>query len=65
MNLLVNSLKAKIADLAKTEKGLENARVSYKVNAHGEMVIALIIPPRYPGEWDPPERSPRGYRPTR
>jgi hypothetical protein len=50
MNLLMNQVRHEIADLAKA-KGLANARVREKVNAKGELVIALIIPPSRPGEW--------------
>jgi hypothetical protein len=50
MNLLVNQLKHALADLAKA-KGLPNARVLDKVNARGELVIAIIVPPSRPGEW--------------
>jgi hypothetical protein len=50
MNLLINALKIAIDDLAKA-KGLKNARVDYKVNRRGELVVALIIPPSRPGEW--------------
>ena len=50
MNLFVNQLKGELADLAKA-KGLETARVLDKVNARGELVVAIIIPPSRPGEW--------------
>jgi hypothetical protein len=50
MNLLVNALKNSLADLAKA-KGLEHARVLEKVNARGELVVAIIVPPSRPGEW--------------
>ena len=43
MNLLVNSLKLAIADVARA-KHLQNYRVLDKVNARGEIVIALILP---------------------
>ena len=36
MNLLINALQHDLADLAKA-KGLEKARVQYKVNARGEV----------------------------
>jgi hypothetical protein len=49
MNLLVNQLKSALADLAKA-KELANARVDHKVNARGELVIAIIVPPSRPGE---------------
>lgn len=45
MNLLVQQLKASIAELARN-KGLSGARVLEKVNRYGEVVIALILPPR-------------------
>jgi hypothetical protein len=32
-------------------KGLKNARVLDKVNQRGEVVIAIVILPRQPGEW--------------
>jgi hypothetical protein len=50
MNLLLNGLKNEFYALAKA-RGLEKARVDYKVNAKGELVMALIIPPSRPGEW--------------
>ena len=50
MNLLINALKNALSDLAKA-KGLEKARVLDKVNARGELVVAIIIPPSRPGEW--------------
>ena len=43
MNLLVTSLKAQIEDLARA-KGVARPRVLDKVNARGEIVIALILP---------------------
>jgi hypothetical protein len=43
VSLLVQQLKAAIADLAKT-KGIAGARVLDKVNRYGEVVIALILP---------------------
>jgi hypothetical protein len=52
MNLLLNQVKAAIAELARA-KGLTNARVDHKVNDRGELVIALILPPTHPGEWTP------------
>ena len=42
-----------IAALAKA-KGFEHARVQVKVNARGELVIAVLIPPSAPEEWGPP-----------
>ena len=54
MNLLVQQLKAAIADLAK-KKGLEGARVLDKLNAHNEVVIALILPATEPQK--PPTRE--------
>jgi hypothetical protein len=52
MNLLVNALKLALSDVA-TAKGLDKARVDYKTNKRGELVMALIIPSRRPGEWTP------------
>jgi len=48
VNLLVQQLKASIAELAR-RKGLVGARVLEKVNRYGEVVIALILPPRENG----------------
>jgi hypothetical protein len=45
VNLLVQQLKAAIAELAR-RKGLHGARVLEKVNQYGEIVIALILPVR-------------------
>ena len=50
MNLLVNQLKLAMDDLVKA-KGLKGARVDHKVNAKGELVLAIIVPPSRPGEW--------------
>jgi hypothetical protein len=47
---MVRALMQEIEDLAKS-KGIVG-RVLSKVNVHGELVIALLIPPRHPGEWD-------------
>jgi hypothetical protein len=52
MNLLVHAIMAQIGAIA-VAKGFEGARVLSKVNRHGELVIALLIPPRTPGEWEP------------
>ena len=52
MNLLINSVMAQIGLLA-AAKGFDGARVLSKVNRRGELVIALLIPPRTPGEWEP------------
>lgn len=41
---------SEIAALAKA-KGFTDARVLDKVNARGELVIGVLIPPRHPGEW--------------
>ncbi|MGO9833317.1 MAG: hypothetical protein ACLP1X_03805 [Polyangiaceae bacterium] len=46
---MIRALMHSIGDLAK-EKGIDG-RVASKVNARGELVIALLIPPRTPGEW--------------
>jgi hypothetical protein len=39
------------------EKGLTHAKIDARRNAHGEMCVGLIIPPRHPGEWDEPKGS--------
>jgi hypothetical protein len=57
VNRLINSLKHALSDLAKA-KGLEKARVLEKLNARGELVVAIVIPPSRPGEW-PDARRPR------
>jgi hypothetical protein len=49
MSLFMNQVKNAIAELAE-RKSLTSARVDHKVNAKGELVIALIIPPSKPGE---------------
>jgi hypothetical protein len=48
LNLGLRALMARIHDMAK-DAGYTAARVASKVNAHGELVIALLIPPRTPG----------------
>lgn len=50
MTLMVRALMQSIADLA-SSKGIVG-RVLCKTNRYGELVIALLIPPRHPGEWD-------------
>jgi hypothetical protein len=50
MNLLVRALMNQVGEVAK-EKGFTDARVLYKVNKHGELVVAILIPPRTVGEW--------------
>lgn len=50
MNLLINALKNALHQLA-IAKGVTGGRVLHKVNARGELVVALIIPPSRPGEW--------------
>jgi hypothetical protein len=52
MTLLVRAIMAQIGAIA-VAKGFEGARVLSKVNRRGELVIALLIPPRTPGEWEP------------
>ena len=57
MNLAIRALMNQIEDLAHA-RGFDRARVLYKVNRHGELVIGLLIPPRTLGEWgEPPARS--------
>jgi hypothetical protein len=56
LTLGVQALMSAIGELAKA-RGIEGS-VRPKVNAYGELVIALIIPPRHPGEWtDAPAQS--------
>ncbi|HEY2515748.1 MAG TPA: hypothetical protein VGI39_32990 [Polyangiaceae bacterium] len=50
MNLLLNQVRKELAELAQ-RKGLKGARVEYKVNKSGALVIALILPETFPGEW--------------
>lgn len=45
----VQSLMAEIQALVETK--FAHARVKPKVNARGELVIGVIIPPREPNEW--------------
>lgn len=55
MNLTVGlrTLMKQIDDLTKGQ-GFLKARVDAKVNRRGELVIAVLIPPRTPDEWGPP-----------
>jgi hypothetical protein len=53
MNLAVRALMQQIEDAAKSQ-GFHEARVQFKTNASGELVVACIIPPRTPHEWGPP-----------
>lgn len=50
----------KILDVARAE--YPNCRCDYKTNAKGELVIAAIIPPSYPGEWSDVNEAPRRGR---
>jgi hypothetical protein len=61
MNLLVQTMMAQIGDLAK-DKGFDQARVQSKVNRWGELVIALLVPPRTPDEWSHTPVSDRELR---
>jgi hypothetical protein len=55
MNLTmgVRALVAQAHELAK-KLGFAGARVDVKVNARGELVVGILIPPRTPDEWGPP-----------
>jgi hypothetical protein len=55
MNLTigVRVLMGRIDDLAKNS-GFPASRAAAKVNTRGELVIAVLIPPRHPDEWGPP-----------
>jgi hypothetical protein len=48
----VQTLMIEIRALVQTK--FERARVQPKVNAKGDLVIGVIIPPREPGEWVSP-----------
>jgi hypothetical protein len=51
MNLLVNAIKGRLYDVIE-QSGLQGkARIDYKTNKKGELVMAIIIPPSRPGEW--------------
>jgi hypothetical protein len=56
MNLGLRAIMQRIEDMAR-EAGYTAARVASKVNTRGELVIALLIPPRTPGEWSSPSRE--------
>jgi hypothetical protein len=51
MNLLVNAIKSALYEIIE-RKELKGARVDYTTNSRGELVMAIIIPPSRPGEWD-------------
>jgi hypothetical protein len=55
MNLTVGvrALASQADELAK-KLGFLASRVDLKVNARGELVVAILIPPRTPDEWGPP-----------
>jgi hypothetical protein len=59
VTLLIQAIMQQLQELAK-RKGLDGARVASKVNDRGELVVALIISPRYPDEWRRPETEPDG-----
>ena len=58
LSLGVRALMNEIDRLAKTN-GFEQSRVDVKVNRRGELVIAVLIPPRMPDEWGAPLASDR------
>jgi hypothetical protein len=58
VNLGLRALMNRFEEAAR-ERGYPTARGAWKVNARGELVIALIIPPRTPGEWDDEPRATR------
>jgi hypothetical protein len=58
MNLMVRALMNQIEELARA-RGFEHARVLYKVNHHGELVIGVLIPPRTLDEWGGPPKMSR------
>ena len=49
----VRVLMGQIANSAQ-KMGFSSSRVDVRVNARGELVIAVLIPPRHPDEWGPP-----------
>jgi hypothetical protein len=49
-NLLVRAVMSAIEDTAK-QKG-PPCRVLSKVNAHGQLVIALVVDADFPGQWE-------------
>ena len=51
-------LMGQIADLA-NKMGFSAARMDAKVNARGELVIGVLVPPRHPDEWGPPSTHDR------
>jgi hypothetical protein len=58
MTLLVRALMNQIEELARAQ-GFERARVLSKVNRHGELVVALLLPPRTLDEWGEPPKLTR------
>jgi hypothetical protein len=55
LTLGVRVLMSELERLAK-EKGFEHSRVDAKVNVRGELVVAVLIPPRTANEWGPAPR---------
>ena len=51
MNLLVNAIKGRLYDVIEASGLQGKARIDYKTNKKGELVMAIIIPPSRPGEW--------------
>ena len=49
---------SQVGELARS-KGFEHARVLSKVNKYGELVVAILIPPRTVGEWGGPPAETR------
>jgi hypothetical protein len=51
MSAMVEAVISGIESLA-TSKGFSYFRAGLKVNAKGDLVVALILAPRRPGEWE-------------
>ena len=50
-DLLVNAIKGRLYGVIEQSGLKDKARVDYKTNKRGELVMAIIIPPSTPGEW--------------
>ena len=62
-NLGIAGFLQRLEDLL-AERDYPGARVDWKVNSAGSLVLAIIIPPTYPGQWDD-AMKPRGGRPRK
>jgi len=58
--LLLRAIEGELLELARAKK-LDGARVGHRVNARGELVVALILPPSFAEHAEEITPRPRKY----